>query len=280
MNAAVPAFQQVDLRLTSSSVFDQINNLALHPEAIGQKTDTFRGAKTFGDLGLLGGNKSSWMAGHGVASSSPMLVKLLLVGDSAVGKTSVLMRYVDAEFSLKFMSTIGVDYKDKTTTLDGKQLKLQVWDTAGQERFRTLTASFYRRAHGILLCYDVTDRTSFRNVQEWVREITESAGPHVARVLFGNKCDRVSEKVVSTEEGAAMAAQFDMAFFEGSAKRDENVTEAFEQLARQVKSFVEADRSFSQGGGGDGGGGDASIHLSEKPSRSRKNMKTKNAGCC
>ena len=77
-----------------------------------------------------------------------------------------------------------------------------------------------------------------------------------------------------------MAAQFDMAFFEGSAKRDENVTEAFEQLARQVKSFVEADRSFSQGGGGDGGGGDASIHLSEKPSRSRKNMKTKNAGCC
>ena len=222
------------------------------------------------------------------SQASPMLVKLLLVGDSHVGKTSVLMRFVDAEFSLKFMSTIGVDYKDKAMCIDGTDLKLQIWDTAGQERFRTLTASFYRRTHGILLCYDVTDRASFRNVTEWVREIAENAGPHVARVLFGNKCDRLSEKVVSTEEGAAIAAQFDMDFYEGSAKRDENVSEAFEDLARQVKTFVEKDRSFSEqgggggggggdGGGGSGGGGGAAISLKEGASSRRKKKKD---GCC
>ena len=142
-----------------------------------------------------------------------------MVGDTTVGKTSALVRYVDDEFSTNFVSTTAVDYKDKQIIADGANIKLQIWDTAGQERFRTLTASFYRRTQGILLMYDVTNRSSFQNVREWVEEIQENAGPRVACVLFGNQCDRMTEKVVSTQEGREMASHFDMDFFEGSAKR-------------------------------------------------------------
>jgi Ras-related protein Rab-8A len=163
-----------------------------------------------------------------------MLVKFLMVGDSAVGKTSVLTRFVDATFSTRFMTTIGVDYKDKEIEVDGNQLTMQIWDTAGQERFRNLTISFYRRTQGIILVYDVTSRQSFDNVQDWIREINECAGEHVCKCLFGNQADRVEDKAVSTEEGQAFATQNGMAFFEGSAKADINVAEVFAELARQV----------------------------------------------
>ena len=180
---------------------------------------------------------------HAASGSAPMLVKLLMVGDTAVGKTSALMRYVDDEFSTKFMSTIGVDYKDKQVVVDGTSIKLQIWDTAGQERFRTLTTSFYRRTQGILLMYDVTNRASFENVREWVKEIQDNAAPGVARVLFGNQCDRIADKVVSTADGRQLAGQFQMHFFEGSAKRDENIDEAFGCLVREVKKALEASQS-------------------------------------
>uniref|UniRef100_A0A452XJM9 GTP-binding protein n=1 Tax=Aegilops tauschii subsp. strangulata TaxID=200361 RepID=A0A452XJM9_AEGTS len=128
------------------------------------------------------------------------LFKLLLIGDSSVGKSCLLLRFADDAYVDTYISTIGVDFKIRTVELDGKSVKLQIWDTAGQERFRTITSSYYRGAHGIIIVYDVTDRESFNNVKQWLSEIDRYASDSVCKLLVGNKCDLVDSKVVDTEE--------------------------------------------------------------------------------
>uniref|UniRef100_A0A452XJS4 Uncharacterized protein n=1 Tax=Aegilops tauschii subsp. strangulata TaxID=200361 RepID=A0A452XJS4_AEGTS len=131
---------------------------------------------------------------------SDYLFKLLLIGDSSVGKSCLLLRFADDAYVDTYISTIGVDFKIRTVELDGKSVKLQIWDTAGQERFRTITSSYYRGAHGIIIVYDVTDRESFNNVKQWLSEIDRYASDSVCKLLVGNKCDLVDSKVVDTEE--------------------------------------------------------------------------------
>uniref|UniRef100_A0A452XJL2 GTP-binding protein n=1 Tax=Aegilops tauschii subsp. strangulata TaxID=200361 RepID=A0A452XJL2_AEGTS len=132
------------------------------------------------------------------------LFKLLLIGDSSVGKSCLLLRFADDAYVDTYISTIGVDFKIRTVELDGKSVKLQIWDTAGQERFRTITSSYYRGAHGIIIVYDVTDRESFNNVKQWLSEIDRYASDSVCKLLVGNKCDLVDSKVVDTEELAVI----------------------------------------------------------------------------
>lgn len=163
-----------------------------------------------------------------------LLVKLLLIGDSGVGKSCLLMRYSDDSFTSSFITTIGIDFKVKTINLDGKRIKLQIWDTAGQERFRTITTAYYRGAMGILLVYDVSDIQSFQNVRNWMRQIQQHASANVNKILIGNKSD-VSERAVTTEEGKALAEEFDIPFYETSAKNNENVNEAFRTIATAVQ---------------------------------------------
>ena len=117
-----------------------------------------------------------------------VLVKLLLIGDSGVGKSCLLLRYSDDKVTTSFITTIGIDFKIKTIDLDQKKVKMQIWDTAGQERFRTITAAYYRGAHGVLLVYDVTDATSFENVRNWMRNIEAHAREAATVGLNGNKC--------------------------------------------------------------------------------------------
>jgi len=175
--------------------------------------------------------------------SSPydMQIKLLMIGDSGVGKTCLLLRYANDSFSPTFITTIGIDFKIKNVEIDGKRIKLQIWDTAGQERFRTITTSYFRGAQGILLVYDVTDRRSFESIRNWVSQIQQHADVHVNKILVGNKCDMLDEKVVSTEEGQKLAKEFGIDFWEASAKNDINVEQSFISIARAVKNRLVAD---------------------------------------
>jgi Ras-related protein Rab-1A len=168
------------------------------------------------------------------------LFKLLLIGDSGVGKSCLLLRFADNTYTDSYISTIGVDFKIRTLEIDGKTIKLQIWDTAGQERFRTITSSYYRGAHGIIVVYDVTDKVSFTNVKQWLGEIDRYACQSVNKMLVGNKADLVEKKVVSSEEAKEFADSIGITFLETSAKSAQNVEEAFLTMTKQIKDRVAA----------------------------------------
>ncbi|XP_074301795.1 ras-related protein RABD1-like [Silene latifolia] len=166
------------------------------------------------------------------------LFKLLLIGDSSVGKSCLLLRFADDSYVDSYISTIGVDFKIRTTELEGKSVKLQIWDTAGQERFRTITSSYYRGAHGIIIVYDVTEMESFNNVKQWLNEINRYANDSVCKLLVGNKCDLVENRVVDTQMGQALADELGIPFLETSAKDAVNVEKAFLTMAGEIKKKV------------------------------------------
>jgi Ras-related protein Rab-1A len=161
------------------------------------------------------------------------LFKLLIIGDSGVGKSSLLLQYIDSIYADNYISTIGVDFKIKTIDLDGKQIKLQIWDTAGQERFRTIISSYYRGAKGVILVYDVTDTESFRNLEYWLNEIKIHCCDNIPKLLIGNKCD-VIKRTVTKHEGELFAEINKIDFIETSAKTSENVEEAFKKLVLEL----------------------------------------------
>ena len=162
--------------------------------------------------------------------------KVLLLGDSTVGKTCFLLRYCDKTFQEAHLSTIGLDYRLKTMTLkSGKNIKLQIWDTAGQDRFRAITKNYYKGANGIILIYDVTNVQSYENVKNWISQIREEANPNVVIYLAGNKVDvSEQEKLVKTEDGKKIADEFKLKFYETSAKNGVNINEIFEDLVEVI----------------------------------------------
>ncbi|KAH9930834.1 GTP-binding protein ypt1 [Fomitopsis serialis] len=168
------------------------------------------------------------------------LFKLLLIGDSGVGKSCLLLRFAEDNFTDSYLSTIGVDFKIRTIELEGKTVKLQIWDTAGQERFRTIAAAYYRGAHGIVVVYDVTDTESFDNVKGWLTEIERYASETVKKLLIGNKSDLVEKKAVEYNTAQEFANQIQIPFIETSAKTAANVEEAFIVMSRQIKDSVDS----------------------------------------
>ena len=168
--------------------------------------------------------------------SDDCVYKILLLGDSTVGKTCFLLRYCDKRFQEAHLSTIGLDYRLKSMTLkNGKNIKLQIWDTAGQDRFRAITKNYYKGANGIILIYDVTNLQSYENVKNWISQIKEEANPNVLIYLAGNKIDVGEEdRVVKTEEGQKIANEFNLPFYETSAKNGVNVNEIFEDILEKI----------------------------------------------
>ena len=169
-------------------------------------------------------------------ASYDYLFRCLVIGDSGVGKSNLLLRYTDNLFSDSYISTIGVDFRfHHVEGPEKERVKLQIWDTAGQERFAAICRTFYRGTHGIMLTYDITDRKSFASLtSRWLKEIGSYADPNVALILVGNKADLDDARVVSYEEGAEFAAAHNMRFLETSAKSDYGVDDAFENLVHTL----------------------------------------------
>ena len=194
------------------------------------------------------------------SSETEYVFKVLLLGDSEVGKSCFLMRYSDNVFVENYITTIGLDYKLKTVKLDnGKTIKVQLWDTAGQDKYRTIAKNYYKGSHGILLLYDITKISSFDNIREWIRDIKEEVDENAILFLIGNKIDLSDKRVITKEKGTELAGEYKIPFFEASAKSGENVDEIFKALYKKISESY------------------ANI---EKQKGSKINKKQKNNGKC
>jgi len=162
------------------------------------------------------------------------LFKYIIVGDTAVGKSCLLLQFTDKRFQPVHDLTIGVEFGSRTVNIDGSQVKLQIWDTAGQEKFRSITRSYYRGTTGALLVYDITRRETFEHLTEWLEDCRKYSNPNMVIMLIGNKCDLEEKRAVPREEGEKFAKQHGLFFLETSAKTDQNVDEAFVATAKSI----------------------------------------------
>lgn len=162
------------------------------------------------------------------------LYKIILIGDSSVGKTNILSRYVSNDFTYESKCTIGVEFATNTLNLDDNVIKIQIWDTAGQERFRSITRAYYRSTDGIIIVYDITNRKSLNNVKYWMNEIHQNSSDGTVRALVGNKSDLSSLRQVSTEEGIYVANEYGLCFMETSALDGNNINKLFQELAQNI----------------------------------------------
>jgi len=160
-------------------------------------------------------------------------VKLVMVGDSGVGKSCLLDKFLDDSSTNNFISTIGVDIRSRLTVIDNKKVKIQVWDTGGQQRFRPVLASCYRGALGVIIVFDVTNKISFKNIKQWMVEVEEFASnSNILRMLVGNKADLTDRREVEFEVAAEFARENNIAYIETSVMRKSNIKEAFLELVK------------------------------------------------
>lgn len=206
------------------------------------------------------------------------LFKIVLIGDSGVGKSNILARYTKNEFNLESKATIGVEFATKSIVTEDKTIKAQIWDTAGQERFRAITSAYYRGAVGALLCYDITKHSTFENVTKWLKEVKDNAEAHIVVMLIGNKCDLQQLRAVNQEEVVELAKEHNLAFLETSALESTNIELAFQKLINQIYTELKAKSILD----GDAGaqkslGGGSTVKIGNEPAQTES---TKKKGCC
>lgn len=223
------------------------------------------------------------MANRGTAPSSPgadcdYIFKVIVIGDSGVGKSALTVRLAEDVFYKDFSSTIAIDFRMHHMTYQGKNVRLQIWDTAGQERFQPVATAFYRGANGVMLCFDLTHRPSFAHLDQWMERVQLQALPGVPCLLIGCKSDEArSDRQVSSEEGEEWAKKHNMGYVETSAKEKENVQHAFELITKHI--FEDA-TSRSSGAGGRAGRGGNAVNLSGNDGSSGSNNNKSGGGCC
>lgn len=166
-----------------------------------------------------------------VTNACDYIYKILLLGDVNVGKTCFILSYVDEHFDDKHISTIGVDFKTKLFQINSEEiLKLQIWDTAGQDKFKCITKNYFRGTNAIILIYDITSKSSFKNIKNWLAQIKEILADEALVILVGNKCDLENERLITLEQGLMLANEYKLSFFESSAKENISIKEIFEHL--------------------------------------------------
>lgn len=166
-------------------------------------------------------------------------IKIMLLGETEIGKTCLIQRYVNNSFGINYITTIGIDFQLKIVEIKGKTVKLQIWDTAGQECFKSITKNYFKTSHGFVLAYDITNRKSFECVNDWLKQIRENGNKNIKIVLIGTKCDLDEERVVPIEEGEQLAKENKIQFFETSSKEEINITETFMHIATEIFNSIE-----------------------------------------
>ncbi|XP_040992188.1 ras-related protein Rab11C-like [Juglans microcarpa x Juglans regia] len=175
---------------------------------------------------------------HRVDHEYDYLFKIVLIGDSGVGKSNILSRFTRNEFCLESKSTIGVEFATRTLQVEGKTVKAQIWDTAGQERYRAITSAYYRGAVGTLLVYDITKRQTFDNVQRWLRELRDHADSNIVIMMVGNKSDLSHLRATTEEDGQALAEREGLSFLETSALEATNIEKAFQTILIEIYQII------------------------------------------
>ena len=165
-----------------------------------------------------------------------VLFKIVLIGDSFVGKTNIMSKYLMNEFHEDSKATVGVEFGAKKFDIEGKSVKAQIWDTAGQERYKSITTTYYKGAKGALVVYDITRKETFDSVDRWISELLNSGDKNMTMLLIGNKCDLDNQRQVTKEQGEEKAKAFKVAFLETSASSGENLDVAFEMIMKEVYS--------------------------------------------
>ena len=200
-----------------------------------------------------------------MSSESSKTFKILTIGESGVGKTCILRRFVENKFLKNHLATIGIDFKTKTLNINNQEIKLKIWDTAGQERFRNITTQYYKGADGIVLIYDVTDDASYEKIRDWMEQIlSNTKREDIGLVLLGNKCD-MEQRAVTEEQGNKMAEELKVSYFETSALTGQGINEAFNELTRDIMKRKGVDN-----------GGNENLELKNNISKKKKDGN----GCC
>ncbi|XP_059441198.1 ras-related protein RABA1b-like [Corylus avellana] len=216
------------------------------------------------------------MAGYRADDDYDYLFKVVLIGDSGVGKSNLLSRFTKNEFNLESKSTIGVEFATRTLNVDGKVIKAQIWDTAGQERYRAITSAYYRGAVGALLVYDITRHATFENADRWLKELRGHTDSNIVVMLVGNKSDLRHLVAVPTEEGKSYAEKESLYFMETSALEAINVENAFAEVLTQIYHAV----SKKQMEGGENGDGTSVPTKGEKINIKDDKSGLAKLGCC
>lgn len=219
----------------------------------------------------------------GGAANFDYLFKYIIIGDAAVGKSNLLLRYAHGQFKPEYQLTIGVEFGAKNVQIRGKTYRVQIWDTAGQENFRSITRAYYKNSVCALVVYDISSRDSFNNVSTWIEDCKNQSPKTIYMVLVGNKSDLEDKRQVSTEEGQELADKYGMLFFETSAKNGQNVEEIFQNSANEIARKIDQGYydlendtcGIKQGINRQGAGGDQRIGLGIIIIQEKKN-----GGCC